>query len=642
MPERVLVVSPHPQLTAMAAAVAADSHGTVEVAEACLQRAVDCARRVAGQGRCAIVTTPYHSSLIREAVRTTPVVVIGVTPYELVRAVYKARRFGSRIAFLGYGDEKLALDFKELREMLGLELEIFHFRDGDDIKTQVRRMRERAFDAVVTTGVCAVQAARAVGLHGTLVHIDREAIEDAIGQARSILAAHARDLERDQQLETVLNSSRDGIIVIDRHGTVTLVNAVAESLLGVRSRELVGRSAGAVTAGHETLARVFQDGDSDGHRRLHVGGRELAVARKPIRVGQRSVGSILTVHDVTAAAPAEHAPSRKPSHQGLVAKYELDDVIGHSAGLRQAVQAAREFARVDTTLLLAGESGTGKELFAQGIHNASARRHGPFVAVNCATLPADLLESELFGYDDGAFTGARKGGKRGLFEQASGGTLLLDEIGEIPVSLQAQLLRVLQEKEIRRVGGSRVIPVDVRIIAATNRDLRRDSQESRFRSDLFFRLNVLNVRIPPLRERIDDIPILADYFIHKYCALFHRIHVRLSPDMLEVLAAYHWPGNVRELECVLERYVLLCRESEGDAQLFYRTACEAGIISTDDTAPAPRPVDGYISVQLGTMDEMKRQIIRHLVSTARGNKQEVARLLGVSRTTLWKNLKQFD
>ncbi len=340
---------------------------------------------------------------------------------------------------------------------------------------------------------------------------------------------------------------------------------------------------------------------------------------------------------------------RASQAKGLVAHYSFRDLVGPA--LQETILTAERFSKVDATVLIWGESGTGKELFAQSIHNNSTRCHGPFVALNCASLPESLLESELFGYEEGAFTGAKKGGKIGLFELANGGTIFFDEIGKMSLNLQAGLLRVLQTKEVRRVGGGRIISIDARVIAASNQNLQAEVEKGTFRDDLFYRLNVLNLYLLPVRSRREDIPFLIDNIMGR---LEKKLGFRstISPQFRKLLLAYNWPGNVRELENILERYTVLV--GEGDQTLYCELIIsfpelqpfEAEVL--DDLATIGTQFDEKttiqeefiesISIRPGTLAEMERQLIRELLKNYNGNKTRVAATLGISRTTLWKRL----
>ncbi len=313
---------------------------------------------------------------------------------------------------------------------------------------------------------------------------------------------------------------------------------------------------------------------------------------------------------------------------GAQATFTFRDFIGNSSRLRETLMMAKISANSSSTILIQGESGTGKEVLAQAIHNASDHGNGPFVAVNCAAIPRELIESELFGYEEGAFTGARRGGRPGKFELASGGTIFLDEIGDMPLDMQVKLLRVTQERRVVRVGGQHYIDVDVRIMAATNRDLSKAVADGSFRADLYYRLNVLPILIPPLHQRPEDIPLLAAHILRKLSQKVKRKTIEITPEAMRVLANYSWPGNVRELENVLERCIHFL---EGD--LLKLTDLPASVYG--ETKPH-KPVTDTRSLV-----EVERQMVVEALQLAGGNVSRAARQLGVSRTTLYNKLRKY-
>lgn len=311
----------------------------------------------------------------------------------------------------------------------------------------------------------------------------------------------------------------------------------------------------------------------------------------------------------------------------------LTEIIGSSSRMKEATALVEKVAVSDTTVLLSGESGTGKELFAQAIHYLSPRKDGPFVPINCAAIPRDLLENELFGSEKGAFTSstARKMGK---FEIAEGGTIFLDEIGDMDVSLQAKLLRVLQEKEFERLGGTKTIAVNVRVIAASNMDLKKSIEKKEFREDLFYRLSVFPVVIPPLRDRRDDIPALADYFIDKFCKEMNKKKKKLSTESLKIMDKYHWPGNVRELENTIERAIILCES---------KTIAPDSLAIRLSTVPEIRLREGAGLKEVAALAqaEAEKSLILRVLSQTRGNKKKCAEILQIDYTTLFEKLKKY-
>jgi len=311
----------------------------------------------------------------------------------------------------------------------------------------------------------------------------------------------------------------------------------------------------------------------------------------------------------------------------------LTEIIGKAEKMRKATALVQKVAGSDTTVLLMGESGTGKELFAQAIHHLSPRKDGPFVPINCAAIPRELLENELFGSEKGAFTSstARKMGK---FEIAEGGTIFLDEIGDMDISLQAKLLRVLQEKTFERLGGTKTIDVNVRVIAASNMDLKKGIEKKIFREDLFYRLSVFPITIPPLRERREDIPALADYFVDRFCKEMNKKQKKLSADSLKIMDRYHWPGNVRELENTIERAVILCEtKTINPDHLAIRLASTSEIRLREGA--------GLKEVAAYAQAEAEKSLIMRVLSQTRGNKRKSAEILQIDYTTLFEKLKKY-
>lgn len=355
---------------------------------------------------------------------------------------------------------------------------------------------------------------------------------------------------------------------------------------------------------------------------IELEGKSYYVHYKPLSSEKHRSGAILFIRNTERIIEEERKIRKGLSEKGLVAKYSFKDIIGKSQAIRDNIRMAERYSRVNSNVLIVGETGTGKELFAHSIHQASNRSEGPFVALNCAALPENLLESELFGYESGAFSGAAKGGKVGLFELAHQGTIFLDEIGEIPTALQAKLLRVLQEKEIRRIGGTSVHPVDVRVISATNINIDEKIREGQFRSDLYYRLNLLDIRIPPLRERREDIQELVDIYLARLaCEMGKHIPV-VTSEAAQLLAAYDWPGNVRELRNVCERMIVLNEDDVISAELLHQLRI----------FPEEKTTEAVVH------EEFSEDVYSRL--KPRKKKKDLAEELGVSRTTLWRMAKR--
>jgi propionate catabolism operon transcriptional regulator len=441
------------------------------------------------------------------------------------------------------------------------------------------------------------------------------------------------DMEKQIQFyQSIVDLSQSAITGVDIEGRIIIYNQSAADFLGVPVKEAIGKLLSEVNPVQPGLLRVLAEKSVQRDQLRKVGQHTAVINRAPIYYENELIGAISTVRDITELQQYEEKIRRKINQLGLNAKWTLEQIIAKSQPMKRLIELAKKYATVDSTLLLQGESGTGKEMLAQGVHMASNRKDGPFVALNCAALPETLLESELFGYEEGAFTGARRGGKPGLFELAHHGTIFLDEMGELPLLLQARLLRVLQEREVMRVGSNKVIPVDVRIIAATNRDLIRQMNEGLFREDLYFRLAILVLTIPPLRDRLDDIPHLINAFLHDWKKTYYD---QLTNEDTQKLQAYSWPGNVRELRNLLERAIVLADAGE-PFELF-----SSDVWVSTEKSIAPQ-TDGTIESIINKQEENEEDEIRRVLQEERGHMVRAADRLAMHRSTLWRKLKKYS
>jgi transcriptional regulator with PAS, ATPase and Fis domain len=380
-------------------------------------------------------------------------------------------------------------------------------------------------------------------------------------------------------LEAIVNRIEDAVIAMDEKETIRFINQKAVDTLHLQGVPVQGEKA--VHCLPPDFCETIRQCDENDDVLVDWAGRTYFFRKMHIVMEGRFLGSLLLFRKAAEIEQMEHDYRMRLYSKGLVAKYHFDDICGKSLSFQKALRIARKIARSSSTVLLLGETGTGKELFAQAIHNASPRRREPFVGVNFAAISESLLESELFGYEEGAFTGARKGGHIGWFELAHKGTIFLDEIGDASGAIQNRLLRVLQERQIMRVGGNKVIPIDIRVIAATNQDLQHMVREGRFRADLYYRLNILPIHLPPLRQRSEDIPLLAEEFIRKYCLEMRRPPFTLTQEALKAMQEYDWPGNIRELENVMEYLAHVVEEEVYASHLPFLQASSA-VSAADD------------------------------------------------------------
>ncbi|OQP24696.1 sigma-54-dependent Fis family transcriptional regulator [Geobacillus zalihae] len=456
------------------------------------------------------------------------------------------------------------------------------------------------------------------------------------------LAEEITDLkEVRMMLEAIIHSSEEAISVVDENGNGILINPAYTRLTGLTEEDVIGKPATADIAEGESMhMQVLKTRRPVRGARMKVGpkNRDVIVNVAPIIVDGVLKGSVGVIHDVSEIQRLTTELNRaRQIIRTLEAKYSFADIVGESEEMKVAIEQAKLAAKTPATILLRGESGTGKELFAHAIHNASDRKYNKFIRVNCAAIPETLLESELFGYEEGAFSGARRGGKRGLFEEANNGSIFLDEIGELSASTQAKLLRVLQEREIVRVGGTKPIPINVRVIAATNVNLEKAIAEGAFREDLYYRLNRMPIYIPPLRARKEDIPALCRRLIQKLNQDYGRNVEGVTDEAMAKLLAYDWPGNVRELENVLGRAMIFMKFHEVmiDATHLPPLASPSSVPAHRvETEEEIRPLEEMVS-------RYEASLIEQALRRHRGNKTAAARALGISVRNLYYKLEKY-
>ena len=439
-----------------------------------------------------------------------------------------------------------------------------------------------------------------------------------------------------QQLTTLFDTVQEGIIAVDRNGKIVNINAAAAKMLQVSQKPVLGKELALLLSGLP-LADSLATGHDVFNReafRLIRGQRVYYVATVKTWLGGTEVwGAVVTLREM---AEVKKIVSNLSTQEHC---FSFEMILGDSPALAKAKQEAAQAAAGNVTVLIQGESGTGKELFARAIHNASARRDKPIIAINCAAIPEALLESELFGYEEGAFTGARRGGKPGKFELADGGTVFLDEIGDMSLSLQAKLLRVLQERKIERVGSTETTAIDVRIIAATHKDIEAMVRQGEFRQDLYYRINVFPLQIPSLRQRRQDLPLLIERFLARYRDKMAKNVEGIDADAYACLLEYGWPGNIRELENTIEYLV-----SIADGKIIEQRHIPQRIPIAGKTAQPGSPVQAQ-PTRLLTIAELEKRAIMSAIEqfglTMRG-KAQLTQVLGISKATLYRKLKQYN
>lgn len=440
--------------------------------------------------------------------------------------------------------------------------------------------------------------------------------------------------------------SMPGIVVTDLNGKILFLNDSYAEILGVDREEAIGKDVTEVIpgtrmhivadTGKEEMGSVFRlkNGQSIIVNRMLVKkkGRVIGVAAFSSFATSEELNTEITIQKLNSLSQ-ELNQYKNELTKLRGAKYSLEQIIGDAPNLLKVKELIQRVAQTKSTVLITGETGTGKELVAHAVHQQSSRRHQPFVRVNCAAIPGNLLESELFGYEEGAFTGAKRGGKMGKFELANGGTLLLDEVNQMPLYLQSKLLRVIQEKEVERVGGNKPIEIDVRLIFTTNQNLLDLVREDKFREDLYYRINVVSIDIPPLRSRISDIPVLVDYFIEKINRELGLRITGIDEQVIRVFQDYHWPGNIRELENTLERAANLALQGILNLEHF-----EHFLLRLEKEES---PGGNVVRLETARHKAEKETIMRVLAQTNK-NISAAARLMGINRSVLYDKMKKYN
>ncbi|AJP59272.1 propionate catabolism operon regulatory protein PrpR [Pandoraea vervacti] len=605
-----------------------------------------------------VLAAGSNGAYLRENL-SVPVVTVKVNGFDVLSAITRATTTWPDQPLGLVLHETVSRELDDLGQLLKIQIRQRAYRSVDEVQHAVDTLAAQGCKVIIGPGM-ACDFAQQAGLEHVFLY-SLGAVEEAFERSVELARVSREKESKRMRLNTIVAHMRDGVAAFDEHGQLEAVNPAMLTLLGVDDGRVATPGARQIELTRKLgpmLRELSESGIAIEERLEHIDGRAFIVSCVPIYEYGMRLGAVATVQDAQMAQRIDRSlrTTQRPKH--LVAKHELAELVGDSPQIGKVRRLAGTGALHDATVLLTGESGTGKELVAQGIHNASARRGNPFVAFNCAALPEGLIESELFGHDEGAFTGARRGGKAGLFEIAHTGTIFLDEIGEMPAAMQSRLLRVLQEREVMRLGSGRPVPVDVRVIAATHRDLNALVAQGRFRADLYFRLNLLQVTLPALRERRGDIRLLARTLLARN-ATQYGLDTRASKAILEALSPlfdhYDWPGNVRELENLLARAAIyldndVARHTQTLHEVFpellrlgpRRTA--GGEAGGEAGGKAGGEAGGEAQHEASNEDVSRRDVVTRDAALAAlqacgGNRASAARALGISRTTFWRLMK---
>lgn len=598
---------------------------------------MEIAREQVKNGAKVLVSTDYLCKIFMEELDVS-VVSIRRSGYSFVSCVLEELKHTDKVAILsrigGFAFGKAA---EEARLVNPEQVYTYEYKDDQEVFQILKKLKAAGFESIICPSWVGPIVAD-YGMKYLYILLPESDILEAIQHAESQLRVLQKQALNDSLLSRILDLSSEGLAAIDESGIVIDVNERACKILGVQRSEIWGKH-------YRNTALIVFDKHGEITDSLEVRRRILTVQEQMLVYDTQTitVENQLKAHTISFTSArqikeTERAIRLKELKSGSAAKANFASIIGSSPAIIQAIQKAKRYALVDSTVLINAPSGCGKELFAQSIHNASIRANEPFVVINCAALPESVLESLLFGYEPGTFTGGKKEGKAGLFEQAHGGTVFLDEVSEMPLNIQSRFLRVLQEREIVRIGGNRSIPIDIRVLAATNRDMQRLIQEGKFREDLYHRISTLLLEIPSLAQRKEDIAPLSQYFIYKRADELKLPVSTIDAEALNILRNLNLTGNVRQLNNILERAMVLASTDTITA-----ADIRNALPQMPTTSPAP-PAESRkttLSLERRTQDSEKGAILDALNASG-GSRTKAASLLGISTSTLWRKMKAMD
>lgn len=632
---RIKLVAPYREIAIVGREVLAEIESKNIELDVVETASVHAAKRLNFDDADAVISRGVTYMALRTLLPTgIPMIELKVTGYDILRAVDRCwqQYGGSKLSVIG--SRNMVEGAQSVADILKVDL-YYGLITGEEDAEECLEDGLRNGAQVVIGGALVCGLAKKRGVNSCLIESNRDSVLSALKEAARVASVASKEKMFAVRMRTMMDVLDEGIVAVDERGVIETWNAAAAHLFGFQEPlSGIGKPARDIFPDLDLEAAV-----RDGKRittAIHSTGQTDVLANVvPLFLGQRIIGGVAKFQEV--GRNQEKRDKRGTARSGQYeARYSFADCHGTSPELRQVIETAKKYAKTEATVLIFGETGTGKEIVAQSIHNASPRRKRPFVAVNCAALVESLLESELFGYVGGAFTGATKSGKPGLFELAHHGTIFLDEISEIPPRLQSKLLRVLQEQEVMRIGDDKTVPIDVRVIAATNRDVKSMARRGQFRDDLLYRLDVLEISIPPLRERREDVRILARQFLNEYGRKLIRRPVAINDGGLAILMAHDWPGNVRELRNICERLCVLAETMEITAA---ETSQVLGRLHPGLGDTSRRPPQGGAGAGL-TIRELSAQAVNSALSACNGNRSRAAQALGISRSTLWRFLQR--
>ena len=610
--EKLLLIAPNENIKNTAHQLKEKVNAELIIREGVLLEGVLQAKKELDKGPMVIISRGGTAKELAKQLNA-PVVDIGVSSLDVLKALYPLNDEKKIIGVMGY--QNVIGNARAVASILGMNILFFPISEEKEIHTAMQSARECNVEIFIGDTITAMWA-KHYGFACHLINSGEEAVLTAIETAISVSQARNKERKKKNWYKKILDSIDDGVVAVNDEENLVIINAAAQKFLGLPPEQLKNSP---------IMNRILaEDTDSESDMaETHITSCGYSLVAKKLSVDEndKSSDKIIMLKDTTLIEDMETKVRHAKLKKSWQAKRNFESIICYNSKMRQIVTQADRYAKTDSTVLICGESGTGKEIIAQSIHNASTRKNNPFVAVNCATISGNALESELFGYISGAFEGARKEGKRGVFELAHTGTIFLDELSELNLSVQAKILRVIQEQEVMRQGSEKIIPIDVRIIAATNVDLLECVREKKFRSDLYYRINVLKINMPKLCQRAEDIIPLANRFIAEFSERYSIKTEPLSTFDTDRILHYSWPGNIRQLQNHMERYVL------------------SGVLELDEQTDK-KSICYSVTSGKDNLKRIEREAILRVLEEEGYNKTRTAKRLGISRVTLDAKIKE--
>ncbi|GKO61561.1 sigma 54-interacting transcriptional regulator [Klebsiella quasipneumoniae] len=570
-----------------------------------------------------IISRGGTAALLRNNI-PIPVIEIAHDFHGVYRILQEAKNKSQKIAAIGFPQFCRAL--RHYQSMTNDEFKICQVYNHHDIENVIKNLSENDYHMVIG-GLTVAEMAKKYNLNVIEGDADNNSIEQAINEAHGLLKYINRENLKLVMSHAALNQSREGIMCVDQLGEIIHINAIGMTLFQCQ----VGDKLFKKEVFKDIYASMINESNVK-EQAIEINGTLVSLS---VRHFSNRHNSYAVITGLSQESTLWQQTTSKKSHlRGYATSYSFDNIIAQSPIMHQVIQKARLCAQHELPVHILGDTGTGKELFAQSIHHVSARSHGPFVALNCAAIPESLLESELFGYAEGAFTNARKGGKPGVFEMATNGTVFIDEISEAPLSVQVKLLRVLQEKQFSRLGGDTLLSADFRLITASNKDLGQLVASGEFRQDLYYRINILELQLPSLRERPEDIMVLIHHLLQQ-----QNKHLTFTADAVNYLQNYDWPGNIRELQAVIYRLIVLLDGNTVNKEVLQQIshlspACHQSVSLVSDHT--------LVADESDLLKKQEKQLIASVIEKTDGDRTRASAILGISPTTLWRKLKQHN